>query len=141
MEGNDIEDVGGGVFRTVGTVSRYSALDQYAMGLRAAAEVAPMFVVTAVTSGQSAEDAPRTGVEIHGTRKDVRIADIIAANGTRRPDAASAPRVFRQAFVYLVSQARETSEDLDKLERIRASWEPFFNTSTDGRGTIFARLR
>jgi hypothetical protein len=141
MEGNDIEDLGGGVFRTVGTVSRYSALDQYAMGLRAAAEVAPLFVVTAVTSGQSAEDAPRTGVEIHGTRKDVRIADIIAANGTRRPDAASAPRLFRQAFVYLVSQAPETSDDLNKLERIRAAWEPFFNTSTDGRGTIVARLR
>jgi hypothetical protein len=141
MEGNDIEDQGGGVFRTIGAVSRYSALDQYAMGLRAPSEVPPMFVVTGVTSGQSAEDAPRTGVEIRGTRKDVRIADIVAANGTRRPDAAGAPRVFRQAFVYLVSQARETSDDLSKLERIRAAWEPFFNTSTDGRGTMIARLR
>jgi hypothetical protein len=141
MEGNDIEDQGGGVFRTVGTVSRYSALDQYAMGLRAASEVPPMFVVTGVTSGQSAEDAPRTGVEIRGTRKDVRIADIIAANGTRRPEAASAPRVFRQAFLYLVSQARETGDDLGKLERIRAGWETFFSASTDGRGTMIARLR
>ena len=100
-----------------------------------------MFVVTGVTSGQSSEDAPRTGVDIRGTRKDVRIADIIAANGARRPDAASAPRVFRQAWVYLVSQAPETSDDLSKLERIRAAWEPFFNASTDGRGTIVARLR
>jgi hypothetical protein len=141
MEGNDIEDQGGGLFRTVGTVSRYSALDQYAMGLRAPSEVPPMFVVTGVTSGQSSEDAPRTGVDIRGTRKDVRIADIIAANGARRPDAASAPRVFRQAWVYLVSQAPETSDDLSKLERIRAAWEPFFNASTDGRGTIVARLR
>jgi hypothetical protein len=141
MEGNDIEDQGGGVFRTVGTVSRYSALDQYAMGLRAASEVPPMFVVTGVTSGQSAEDAPRTGVEIRGTRKDVRIADIIAANGTRRPDAASAPRQFRQAFLYLVSQPRETGDDLSKLERIRAAWENFFTESTDGRGTMVTRLR
>jgi hypothetical protein len=141
MEGNDIEDQGGGVFRTVGTVSRYSALDQYAMGLRSAAEVPAMFVVSGVTSGQSAEDAPRTGVEIRGTRKDVRMADIIAANGTRRPDSASAPRLFRQAWVYLVSQARETSDDLNKLERIRAAWEPFFNASTDGRGTMATRLR
>ena len=39
MEGNDIEDLGGGVFRTVGAVSRYSALDQYAMGLRAESSV------------------------------------------------------------------------------------------------------
>jgi hypothetical protein len=141
MEGNDIEDVGNGVFRTVGTVSRYSALDQYAMGLRAVSEVPPMFVVTGVTSGQSAGDAPRTGVEIRGTRKDVRIADIVAAMGARRPDAAGAPKAFRQAFIYLVSQVRESSDDLNKLERIRAAWETFFTASTDGRGTMSARLR
>jgi len=141
MEGNDIEDQGGGVFRTVGAVSRYSALDQYAMGLRAPSEVPPMFLVTAVTSGQSAEDAPRTGVEIRGTRKDVRITDIIAANGTRRPDSAGAPKQFRQAWVYLVAEARETNDDLGKLERFRAAWEPFFNASTDGRGTMISRLR
>jgi hypothetical protein len=141
MEGNDIQDLGNGVFRTVNAVSRYSALDQYAMGLRTEAEVPPMLLVTRVTSGQSAEDAPRVGVEIRGTRKDVRIADIVAANGTRRPDAASAPKVFRQAFIYLVSQAGESSDDLNKIERIRAAWETFFSDSTDGRGTIIARLR
>jgi len=111
------------------------------MGLRAESEVPPMFVVTRVTSGQNAEDAPRVGVEIRGTRKDVRIADIVAANGTRRPDAASAPKVFRQAFIYLVSQPRESSADLNKLERIRAAWETFFAESTDGRGTMISRLR
>ena len=141
MEGNDIEDLGNGVFRTVGAVSRYSALDQYAMGLRAESEVPPMFLVTRVTSGQNAGDAPRIGVEIRGARKDVRIADIVAANGTRRPDAASAPKAFRQAFIYVVAQARKTSDDLNKLERIRAAWEAFFSDSTNGRGTMNARLR
>jgi hypothetical protein len=141
MEGNDIEDQGGGVFRTVGAVQRYSALDQYGMGLRAASEVPTMFVVTGVTSGQSADDAPRTGVEIRGTRRDVRIGDIIAANGARRPDAASAPRVFRQAFLYLVAQASETSDELNKIERIRAAWENFFAASTEQRGTMITRLR
>jgi hypothetical protein len=141
MEGNDIEDLGNGVFRTVGAVSRYSALDQYAMGLRAESEVPPMFLVTRVTSGQAAEDAPKTGVEIRGTRKDIRIADIVAANGARRPDAASAPKVFRQAFIYLVSQTRESSDELNKIERIRAAWETFFSDSTDGRGTMISRVR
>jgi hypothetical protein len=141
MEGNDIEDLGNGVFRTVGAVSRYSALDQYAMGLRAESDVPPMFVVTRVTSDQNAEDAPRIGVEIRGTRKDVRITDIVAASGTRRPDAASAPKVFRQAFIYVVGQVRETSDDLNKLERIRAAWETFFSDSTEGRGTMIAQLR
>jgi hypothetical protein len=111
------------------------------MGLRGAAEVPPMFLVTGVTSGQGAGDAPRIGVEIRGTRKDVRIEDIVAANGTRRPDAASAPKAFRQAFIYLVAQTRESSDDLNKLEGIRAAWETFFRDSTDGRGTMSARLR
>jgi hypothetical protein len=141
MEGNDIEDIGNGVFRTVGAVSRYSALDQYAMGLRAESEVPPMFLVTRVTSGQNAEDAPKIGVEIRGTRNDVRIADIVAANGARRPDVVSAPKVFRQAFIYLVAQPRESSDELTKLERIRGAWETFFSDSTEGRGTMISRLR
>jgi hypothetical protein len=141
MEGNDIEDRGGGVFRTIGAVSRYSALDQYVMGLRAASEVPPMFLVTNVTSGGSKEDAPRIGVEIRGTRKDVRIEDIVAAMGARRPDAASAPKAFRQAWVYLVAQTRETTDELNKIERMRAAWERFFGDSTNGRGTMNARLR
>jgi hypothetical protein len=94
-----------------------------------------------VTSGQSAEDAPRIGVEIRGTRKDVRITDIVAANGTRRPDAASAQKVFRQAFIYLVSQPRESAADLSKIERIRAAWDTFFNDSVERRGTMNSRLR
>ena len=96
MEGNDIEDRGNGQFRTVGAVSRYSALDQYAMGLRAGSDVPPMFLVTQVNSGGSASDAPRIGVDIRGTRKDVRIEDIVAAMGPRTPDFASSPKAFRQ---------------------------------------------
>jgi hypothetical protein len=141
MEGNDIQDLGNGNFRTVGAVSQYSALDQYAMGLRAASDVPPMFVVTGVASGQSPEDAPKTGVDVRGTRKDVRITDIVAAMGARRPDAVSAPKSFRQAFVYVVTQPRETSDDLNKLERIRGSWETFFAESTGGRGAMNTRVR
>jgi hypothetical protein len=141
MEGNDIQDLGGGLFRTVGAVSRYSALDQYVMGLRAASEVPPMFVVTRVTSGQSAEDAPRIGVDIRGTRKDVRIEDIVAAMGPRRPDASAAQRIFRQAFLFVVTQPRETADDIAKLERFRSAWETYFSDSTDRRGTVDARIR
>ena len=141
MEGNDIEDRGNGQFRTVGAVSRYSALDQYAMGLRAASEVPPMFLVTQINSSGSASDGPRIGVDIRGTRKDVRIEDVVAAMGPRTPDAASAQKAFRQAWIYVVAQTRETSDDLNKLDRLRAAWETFFSASTSGRGTMAARLR
>ena len=39
MEGNDIEALGGGMFRTVAAVERFSLLDQYAMGLVPASAV------------------------------------------------------------------------------------------------------
>ncbi len=141
MEGNDIQDLGNGQFRTVGAVSQYSALDQYAMGLRGPSEVPPMFVVRNVTSGGGAEEPPKIGVDIRGTRKDVRIEDIVAAMGTRRPEASTAQKSFRQAFLYLVTQTRETSDELNKLERIRAAWETYFSDSTGGRGTMNSRLR
>jgi hypothetical protein len=140
MEGNDIADLGNGQFRTVGAVSQYSALDQYAMGLRLPSEVPPMFFVRGANG--DAADAPRIGVDIRGTRVDVRIEDIITAMGARRPDATTAQKAFREAFLYVVqTQTRETSEELAKLENIRSGWEAYFGASTGGRGTMNARLR
>ena len=141
MEGNDIEDRGNGHVphgrRRLALFGAGSICDGAARRVRGAADVPGH----AGHSGGSASDAPRIGVEIRGTRKDVRIADIVAANGARAPDVASAPKVFRQAFIYLVAQTRETSDDLNKLDRLRAAWETFFSASTSGRGTMAARLR
>jgi hypothetical protein len=140
MEGNDISDLGNGAFRTVGAVSQYCALDQYAMGLRLPSEVPPMFLVRGANGSPS--DSPRIGVDFRGTRKDVRIEDVIAAMGPRQPSAATAQKAFREAFVFVVSQgSRESSTDLDKLERIRTAWETYFSDSTGRRGTMNARVR
>src|SRR5207249_5242473 len=43
VEGNEIEDLGDGNFRTVAATIRYSALDQYVMGLRPASHVTPSY--------------------------------------------------------------------------------------------------
>jgi hypothetical protein len=139
MEGNDIADNGNGTFRTVGAVSQYCALDQYAMGLRLPSEVAPMFVVRGANG--AAEDPPRIGVDLRGTRKEVRIEDVIAAMGPRVPSAATAQKNFRDAFIYVVTGARESSDELAKLERIRSGWETYFSDSVGGRGSMNARLR
>ena len=88
MEGNDIEDLGGGSFRTTAAVQRYSRLDQYAMGLVSASQVPTFFYVdnpTNVAGGRQADSAPRVGVTFNGTRRDVLIEDIIAINGPRVP--------------------------------------------------------
>ena len=135
MEGNDIEDLGGGAFRTVGAVQRYSLLDQYAMGLVSEFDVPPFFYVESpvnVSGGQDATSAPRVGVTFAGTRRDALMQDVIAVMGPRVPSVAESPRVHRQAFVYVVGAGR-SADTIDKIDRIRRAWETFFAQATGGR--------
>ena len=144
MEGNDIEDLGGGSFRTAGAVRRYSRLDQYAMGLLPPAEVPPFFYVQSPVnmSSQKAKDsAPQTGVTFNGTRRDVLIGDVISVHGGRVPAAAQSARVHRQAFLYVVGAGRSVdSGQVAKVDRIRQQWEAFFLQATDGRMRADTRL-
>ena len=79
-----------GRFRTVGASLRYSALDQYLMGLRDASEVPPFFFVQEPPGHRDTDPGrkPATGVVFSGTRKDVTIADIVAALGDAQPAGA-----------------------------------------------------
>ncbi len=144
MEGNDIEDQGGGSFRTVGAVSRYCLLDLYAMGVVEEAEVSPVFFVESPAgTSQDRDSEPQTGVTFTGTRRNVTIQDIVSAMGPRRPPAAASPRLHRQAFVYVLRAGRTTdpTAEIQKLERIRAAWEPFFTQATGNRMVLDAHLR
>jgi hypothetical protein len=144
MEGNDIEALGGGSFRTVDAVRRYSRLDQYAMGLVSPSDVPPFFYVespTNLSQTKDKESAPQVGVTFNGTRRDVLIDDVIAIHGQRVPSAAGSPRVHRQAFVYVVSAGRPVdSGQVAKLDRIRRQWEDFFLQATEGRMRADTRL-
>jgi len=145
MEGNDIEDLGGGSFRTTAAVQRYSRLDQYAMGLVPATQVPNFFYVanpTNVAGGRQADSAPRVGVTFNGTRRDVLIDDVIAINGPRLPSSNDAPRVHRQAFLLVVGQGRSAdTAQVNKIERIRRAWETFFQQATEGRMQAVTTLR
>ena len=109
MEGNEIEDQRGGVFRTVAAAERYSRLDMYAMGLATAAEVPSWFFIDAPNSTRTRETPPIAGITINGTRRDVLIQDVIDVLGPRVPSAADSPRVLRQAFVFI--RRAEASRD------------------------------
>jgi len=145
MEGNKIEDLGGGAFRTVETVSRYSMLDQYAMGLVSPSQVPPLFFVEAPTNvvpEHEREDSPDSGVTFNGTKREVRIDDVIDAMGRREPSSSSSPKSHRQAFVYIVSNGRTLDQaQVDKLDRIRREWASAFRTATSGRMTLETKLR
>ena len=144
MEGNDIEDLRGGAFRTVAAALRYSRVDLYAMGLAAASEVPPFFYVDApmnINPPRDRESAPRVGTTLNGTRRDVLIQDVIDALGPRQPSSAEAPRLHRQAFVFVVGRGVNPSAgDLARLERIRREWEPFFRQATENRMQVRTTL-
>ena len=145
MEGNDIEDLGGGSFRTVAAVQRYSLLDQYAMGLIPDSAVPPFFYVespTNMSSSRTRESAPEVGITFNGTRRDVLIQDVIAIEGPRSPAAAESARVHRQAFVYLVSAGKAPDNgQVAKVDGIRRAWEGFFFQATDKRMQAITTLR
>jgi hypothetical protein len=142
MEGNDIEDQGGGQFRTVEAVKRFSRLDQYAMGLIPPSAVPPFFYVESPVSTREPGSSPAIGVSFTGTRRDVLIEDVIAIHGPRIPSSADAARVHRQAFIYVVTAGRSTDAgQVSKLDRIRTQWETFFLQGTEGRMTANTRLR
>jgi hypothetical protein len=142
MEGNDIEDLGGGQFRTTDAVRRYSRLDQYAMGLVSPSQVPPFFYVESPNSTHAREDDPQVGVTFSGTRRDVLIDDVIAIHGQRSPTAADSPRVLRQAFILLVSSGQSTdAAQVAKMDNIRRAWEPFFRQATENRMTARTTLR
>ena len=112
MEGNDIEDLGGGSFRTVATVSRYSLLDQYAMGLVGPSQVPPFFYVEAPTNivpDRDREDSPQTGVTFNGTKRELRIDDVIATMGRREPSSGSSPEpIVRRSSTSCPAAGRST---------------------------------
>ena len=145
MEGNAIQDLGGGKFVTGPPVLRYSPLDQYAMGLRTEAEVPSFFYVdspTNVSNGAKSDSAPRSNVTFSGTRRTVLIQDVVAALGARTPSAAQSPRVHSQAFIHLVSAGRTSdAANVAKIDRFRTAWESFFLTATDGRMQANTKLK
>ena len=145
MEGNRIQDLGGGSFRTIAAEERYSLLDQYAMGLVRDTDVPPLFYVESPTNVQPAAQAgssPRVGVTFTGTRRNVLIGDIIEVMGRREPSVTDSPKVHRQAFILVMSRDRSTDRTaVAKLDRIRRAWERFFNLATNTRFRAETRLR
>ena len=131
MEGNEIEDRGGGRFETVDFARRYSALDQYVMGVRAPEEVPPFFYRRSAPDDFRPEPRatgppprPRRASASRASRRDVRIEDVIAALGPRVPDHTRAPRLMRQAFVLVGDALAPATETRRRaVARIRARFE------------------
>ena len=142
MEGNDIRDNGDGSFTTTAGTTRYSQLDQYLMGFRPASDVGSLFYVSNISgTTKTPSSSPETGVTFRGTRVNLTVNEIMAAEGPRIPDASAASKTFRQAFILLVRPGTSPSTaELQKIEGIRSRWTAFFAQGTDGLGTAITTL-
>jgi hypothetical protein len=146
LEGNRIEPIGGGRFLTVDIARRYCALDQYLMGLRPAAAVPDFFYVDEPDDFRPSRafkfsSSPEVGVSFSGIRRDVHVRDVVAVLGPRVPDAGSAPKVLRQAFVLVADQAAgATPERVRAVARIRASFDGWYREATSGLGSVDSTL-
>jgi hypothetical protein len=147
LEGNEIEDLGGS-FRTLAPAQRYSPFDLYSMGLLAESEVAPAFYIESpvvtdpTTLSLSRESAPRSAVSMTGTRRDVTVAQVVAAMGARDPAAGSGPFSHRQAWIY-VSSAGQAADPaaIAKLDTFRRAFQDYFASATGGRMSVETQLQ
>lgn len=153
VEGHRWTDDGGGNFTAAKLDSyQFSDLDLYLMGLMPPEEVKPWFVIEdphdcidSVLDDQ--ECAPVDGFSfkadqyrVQGTRRDMTIADVIAANGPRMPAYPDAPSEFDLAFL-LIKRPDETfcDEELAAMDAIVDRSLEMWVGQTRGRATLVNR--
>ncbi|MSP59180.1 MAG: hypothetical protein EXR72_02365 [Myxococcales bacterium] len=147
MDGNRLVDHYDGTFVNVETNARYSELDLYAMGLIAPAEMKPWFLVTSPLDRNGNKINPantiRVGARISGTRENITIAQVEAAEGVRVPSSALSPHAFRVAFLLVTrpgERAGEVIEIARQIDVVRKVWEAKFREYTAGRGTMCTQV-
>jgi uncharacterized protein (TIGR03437 family) len=146
LEGNRIRDnweLQPGVsprFATIAVTEGFSPLDQYLMGFRAPAEAPATFLVTG--SRVDPTRHPQVGVSFNGERRDIRVEEVIQAEGRRTPDHTVAQRRFRFGFILIAAQGTDPSAaDLQKIENFRQQFETYFRTATSERAWADTSLR
>lgn len=147
LGGNEIRANDDGSFSTTAAMRTYGPLDRYLMGFATATEVPPFFVVDDAHSFEpppghagevlGPESHPEAGVRFQGTRRDLSIDDVRARIGDRQPDAPSARNAFRMATVLVVpAGTRAEPAQVEKVERIRRAFGPFFRAATGHRARM-----
>jgi hypothetical protein len=144
MEGNAWRDNGNGTFISIETaVNYFNSLDLYLMGLIPPDEVAEITYLTVDPALKPflREGSPRNGFALSAQRKTANVDQIIVREGPRSPDAASAPKEFRIAFILLTESGKApTDATVEKLDRYRRSLVRYFSVATDRLGSLNSAL-
>ena len=145
MEGERIADRGASVspeFLTTDITQDYAPLDQYLMGFRDPSEVPDSFLVNNPFPNYAATQHQYSGAPFDGTRQNISVHDVIAAQGRRTPDSTVAQRQFRFAFILVVAPGTQpAAADLAQLDTYRQRFESFYASAASGRAAADTTLR
>ncbi len=141
LEGNYWQDNGDGTFTTRSSGYRisFSPLDRYLMGALPPEEVPPFFIIdnpdaAGARDSRGSRLNPASPPEhagqlrtFAGTRREITIDDIIAAEGPRRPRWTASQREWRMATVLVVRSGDTLSpERIELAEQLIDSWRLMF---------------
>ncbi len=124
-----------GSFSWTERTKRYGNLDLYGMGLLAADEMPPFFIIENIPNYSPpacmAYDTVRrpSGMTVMGTRLDVSIDDVVAANGERVPRAHELRQDYWREVEVILTRPTETWRSptpmglADRLNKARLWWE------------------
>ncbi|MDX1430942.1 MAG: CARDB domain-containing protein [Gammaproteobacteria bacterium] len=140
MYGHKWEDAGDGTFKSLATLKFYSQLDLYLAGIIDADEVAPWFLIE--SPGHDTDVVPAPNAVVSGTRKEITIDDVIAAEGPRIPAAADSPKDFRIAYVLLTAPGETVATSvLAGLRETARRYTERFTAWTGGRASAQVATR
>jgi subtilase family serine protease len=137
LYGNRWQDNGNGTFTSLAPQNEmklYSPLDLYLMGMIDKFKVPPMLLIE--SPGIDPGRMPEAGVTITGIARTVTIDDIIAAMGTREPDASTSQKSFKTAFIYITRPGTFTPDAIYQIENIRNGFVTRHSILTDGRSIV-----
>jgi len=144
-------DNGDGTFTWTEFSRRYGDLDLYGMGLMAADEVPPFFLIDGIEgysyppSCTSYNYQLRTPQTVRGTRVDITIDDIIAANGPRKVPTGERQDYWREAEVILTTPVETLSslrvqQLVARIEKARGYWEAWNREASRNRLVMCTKI-
>lgn len=139
MYGARWQQLGAEDHRSIGVLERFSPLDLYLAGFLPADAVPPTRLIRSMQG--AVQDLPRIGATATGPVETIDVAQIIAHEGARIPDVATAPKEFTARFVLLVRDGfTPRPETLGRLEVFRLQSQMRFAALTLGRGVLSSRV-
>lgn len=120
----------------------FSPLDKYLMGVYGPEKVPPFFVINASKS-KIWKHFAMPGNTASGTAVPITIADVqAAAGGARVPEARSAQKTFKAAFVLVVPKGQKASADaLKTVEYFRKRIPEKMRSETEGAFVLQTELQ